>query len=57
MYKKNLQEIDLIILQLVDNQLTLDQLVTTRRSMVRKELFFRITELANSAFSSEEKKR
>ena len=25
--------------------------------MVRKELFFRITELANSAFSSEEKKR
>eukprot|EP00596_Hydrurales_sp_CCMP1899_P005210 CAMPEP_0119051770 /NCGR_PEP_ID=MMETSP1177-20130426/73275_1 /TAXON_ID=2985 /ORGANISM="Ochromonas sp, Strain CCMP1899" /LENGTH=724 /DNA_ID=CAMNT_0007031091 /DNA_START=367 /DNA_END=2541 /DNA_ORIENTATION=- len=55
--KKRLQEIDLIILQIVDGQLTLDQLVVSKRSMVRKELFFRIAELANSAFSTEEKKK
>lgn len=56
-FQKLLQEIDLIILQIVDNQLTLEQLVMTKRTFVRKELFFRIAELANSAFSTDEKKR
>lgn len=45
------------ILQIVDGELTLEQLVTTKRNLVRKEMYFRLAELANSAVTPEEKAR
>jgi hypothetical protein len=52
-----LESIDIAILQLVDGNLSLEQLIMTKKTMVRKELFFRIAELANAAINLEEKAR
>ena len=45
------------ILQIVDGELTLEQLVTTKRALVRKEMYFRLAELANAGVTPEEKAR
>jgi hypothetical protein len=47
----------MVILQLVDGELTLEQLILTKRQIVRKELFFRLAELANAGSTPEEKTR
>ena len=55
--KSRLESIDALILQLIDNDITLEQLVTSRKNLVRKELFFRLAELANAGATPEEKMR
>jgi hypothetical protein len=49
--------IDIVLLQLVDGEITLEQLILTKRQIVRKELFFRLAELANAGSTPEEKTR
>jgi hypothetical protein len=49
--------IDIVILQLVDGEITLEQLILTKKQIVRKELFFRLAELANAGSTPEEKTR
>lgn len=45
------------ILQIIDGEITLEQLVMTKRALVRKEMYFRLAELANSGVTPEEKAR
>ena len=41
--------------QLVEGTLSMDKVVTSHRALVRKEFFFRLAELANSALAPEER--
>ena len=49
--------IDETILQLIDDEISLDQLITSKKNMVRKELYFRLAELANAGTTLSEKQR
>ena len=54
--QRRLEEIDRLILKIVEGG-DLEKLMTSNRVLVRKELFFRLAELANAAIHPEEKSR
>lgn len=49
--------IDETILQLIDDEISLEQLITSKKNIVRKELYFRLAELANAGTKLSEKQR
>ena len=49
--------VDITILQLVDGEISIEQLINSKRNMVRKELYFRLAELANAGTTPVEKQR
>ncbi len=55
--KRRLVEVDALIVKLIEGSTTLEKAVTTQRPLIRKELFFRIAELANAALTTDERSK
>lgn len=55
--KRRLEEIDSLIVKLIDGSTTLEKAVAAQRPLIRKELFFRIAELANAALTTDERSK
>ena len=55
--KQRLVEIDRLLLQVLDNRLTMPELVAQHKALVCKEMYFRIAELANNARAGEDRVR
>jgi hypothetical protein len=54
--KKFLEDIDRFILRLIDDG-NLEQLIASNKQLIRKELYFRLAELANAATVSDERNK
>lgn len=52
-----LENIDAVLLQLYDEKLTVEDVVRTQKQLLRKEMFFRIAELANVEIVSSQRQR
>lgn len=53
--KKRLVEIDLLLARVAAGELSFADVIAQHRSLIRKEMYFRLAELANAASSQEEK--
>jgi alpha-D-ribose 1-methylphosphonate 5-triphosphate synthase subunit PhnL len=55
--QKRLYEIDVVISKILSREMTLKEAVDNHKPLIRKEMYFRLAELANAALDPVEKQR